>query len=447
MTKIKVLLICHFSNPEVRGKLLLSDADEYHDFAVWITNRIIGYKKSDEIELHVVAPHKGMIHRRQSFIIDGIHYNFYDRGSNSWKLIQTGLNFAVLKLRNDTLRIVFQNLRNLYLHIQHRPQKRYVRTLVKNIKPDVIHLNGAENPSYSSTVLGLDRFGIPICVTIQGTVSSPDFIKYHKGIDKFKIELEVKIHMGFKYYLVTTVDHYALVKSQNPRAVFLFNPGIRTINIDPAKESIQKTYDFVFYARIGPVKGIEHLLKAVSILKVNYPDVSLLVMGPVSNEYLEHIKELCSKYGIATNVVFKGHIPRREDLFREALRARIYVLPTLMEGLATSAVEAMLLGLAVVTYATGGMPLLNYDGQNVLMSDTGDIDGLVANMKKLLDDPDFAAALAKRGQDFANRTFAEEPNVKRNIRQYRAIIDNYHSAVPIPEDLSFDGIYSNNRIN
>lgn len=93
----------------------------------------------------------------------------------------------------------------------------------------------------------------------------------------------------------------------------------------------------------------------------------------------------------------------------------------------------------VVTYATGGMPFLNKDGKNVLMSETGDIEGLISNMERLLVDTEFAEKLAKRGQDFARRVFSEEANLELNLRQYRAIIDHYHNGTPIPADLIYEG--------
>ena len=151
--------------------------------------------------------------------------------------------------------------------------------------------------------------------------------------------------------------------------------------------------------------------------------------------------QLCNNKGVANNITYGGYIQKREDFFRRALTAKIYVLPTLIEGLATSAVEAMLLGLPVITYATGGMPFLNKDGENVLMAPTGDIDSLVLYMKKLLDDPIYAQEIAKRGQNFAKRVFSEEANIETNIRQYRAIIANYKEGIPIPDELIFDGTY------
>ncbi len=441
MKKIKVLLICHFSNQAVRSKLSLRENLEYHDFGVWITNRIAGYEKSAEIELHVVAPHKGMKLRKQSFDIKGIRYYFYNTGNPLAKFIETGLSYSINKTGNNLINRSLQSLLGYFRKLRYLPQKRYVRDLVETIQPDLIHLNGAENPYYSSTVIGLEKTGIPVCVSIQGIVSDPQTRKHIQVFDRTKISLERKIHGLFRYYITGTTDHYNLVKRDNPNAVFLFSPGVRTINIDPDKELIQKEFSFVFFASITPIKGIEQLLKAISILKEDHPVVSLLLMGPVSETYLKHLMEMCKSYGILDNVEYRGHIARREDLFREALKAKIYVLPTLVEGLATSAVEAMLLGLPVVTYRTGGMPFLNKDGENVLMSKTGDIEELVHNMKRFLEDSDYAGILAKRGQEFARRIFGEEANIRLNIRQYRAILANYHDNIPIPEELVFSGKY------
>lgn len=437
--RIKVLLICHFSNAEVRAKLELRQDREYHDFAVWITNRLAAYAGCDELETHVVAPHKGMKKRTQEFEHDGINYYFYNAGTIAGKIIEAGINSSIKKLANKPMIKLLYQVKTLYWRIAFSAQKRYVKELAKCIKPDIIHLNGAENPYYSSTVIGMQRFNIPICITIQGIVGDPAVLKASKLNDLSRIKLEHEIQTRYKYYFIGSAEHYRLVKLDNPTALFMFNPGIRTINIDPLAVEVQKKYDFVFMARVTPIKGIEHLLKALSTIHVERPEVSLLILGPVSKRYLAHLKGLCENYRISNNVVFGGHIPRREDLFMEVMKARIFVLPTIIEGLATSAVEAMLLGLPVVTYATGGMPFLNSDGENVLMCDTGDIEGLTKNMMNLLTNPDFAQELAHRGQEFAKRTFGEEANRRLNIRQYRAIIEHYHHGTLIPDDLLYTG--------
>ena len=440
MKTIKVFIICHFSDDKIRSHLLLKKNHKIADYAVWITNQINGYEKRNDIELHIVSPHKGMQKKRQEFVINGVHYYFFKSDPFIGQFIEKAINYLCYYISKGFINIILEEIRGIYRLVYYYPQKIYVKALVKRIKPDIIHLNGAENPYYSSTILGLKNCGLPICILIQGIVCNPQVNKYEKR-DISRIKIEKKIHSSFHYYIVGSPQYYALVRQENHNAIFLYSPGIRTININVEKEYVEKIYDFVFFARINPIKGIEHLIEAMSRLKNEYPEVSLLVLGPCSKSYLAYLMQLCNNKSVVNNITFGGHIQKREDLFRKALTAKIYVLPTLIEGLATSAVEAMLLGLPVITYATGGMPFLNKDGENVLMALTGDIDSLVLYMKKLLNDPVYAQELAKRGQDFAKRVFSEESNIEMRIQQYRAIIANYKEGFPIPDELIFDGTY------
>ena len=171
------------------------------------------------------------------------------------------------------------------------------------------------------------NFNIPICTLIQGVISDPQFLQYGKA-DLSRIKLEREIHSKVKYFFVGDPNHFNLVRRDNPKAIFLFRPEIRTINIDIKQENKEKKYDFVFFARVIQTKGIEHLIEAISRLKNEYLEISLLVLGPCSRSYQEYLMQLCNQKGIANNVIFEGHIQKREDLFRKALKAKIYVLPT-----------------------------------------------------------------------------------------------------------------------
>ena len=64
--QLRVALICHFSNPEVREKLPLSECKienyirkifkkqykQLFDYAPWITNLILEFEKRNDIEIH-----------------------------------------------------------------------------------------------------------------------------------------------------------------------------------------------------------------------------------------------------------------------------------------------------------------------------------------------------------------------------------------------------------
>ena len=87
--KIKAILLCHFSNEEVRAQLPVSfsgfeavvrrllrrnsKATKYNDFAPWITNLICEFEKIEDLELHVVAPAPNLSGKTVEFDIKGVH--------------------------------------------------------------------------------------------------------------------------------------------------------------------------------------------------------------------------------------------------------------------------------------------------------------------------------------------------------------------------------------
>ena len=92
MNKIKVTMVCHFSNPQVRAHLPLDDrklysfarkmlcmptkGKGYGDIAPWDTSAINFFQDRDDIELHVISAHSGLKKRVVSYEEEGVHYNF-----------------------------------------------------------------------------------------------------------------------------------------------------------------------------------------------------------------------------------------------------------------------------------------------------------------------------------------------------------------------------------
>ena len=79
MAIIKIAVICHFSNPQIRRYLKLYNGKyySYKDFGLWNVNIINGLKNCDAIEVHVIAPHPGMKEQIQEFECDNVFYHFY----------------------------------------------------------------------------------------------------------------------------------------------------------------------------------------------------------------------------------------------------------------------------------------------------------------------------------------------------------------------------------
>lgn len=140
----------------------------------------------------------------------------------------------------------------------------------------------------------------------------------------------------------------------------------------PSKRS--RGEKIVSLGRLHPVKGIEFLIAAVRDIE-NCPE--LLVAGSGPEE--ERLKEMAK----GLNIRFLGRIPESEELF---LQGRVFVLPSLSEGLPQAALEAMSYGLPVVATRVGGIPEVVEHGKTGLLVEPGNPQALREAIERLLGD-------------------------------------------------------------
>jgi hypothetical protein len=145
---IKVLWLCHFSNQEVQE--ILKPQKKIGEYAPWIFHLARLFEGEDTIELHIVSPHE-YIKSYQSFTLKGIHYHFFNAHIPLWGRHWPG--FFQFDFWSD---FFFT--------------KRKVKKIIDRINPNIIHLHGAENAYYSSSILQFkEKF--PVLITIQGFIS------------------------------------------------------------------------------------------------------------------------------------------------------------------------------------------------------------------------------------------------------------------------------------
>lgn len=122
---------------------------------------------------------------------------------------------------------------------------------------------------------------------------------------------------------------------------------IRLKNDYPEK----KTIELLFTGGFGLRKGAQYLIPALEQLAQEGLDWRLTVVG-TTNE----AEALLSNSIVSPRINLVGHVPQ-EDLKAHLELADIYVFPTLAEGCASSAMEAMAAGLPVITTKESGLPI------------------------------------------------------------------------------------------
>ena len=117
----------------------------------------------------------------------------------------------------------------------------------------------------------------------------------------------------------------------------------------------------LFLGRIHFKKGLDILVKSWAAIANKWPDACLVLAGPDSENTQGAVEQLISNYGIANQVIFTGMLD--QSLKWSALAAaECFVLPSYSEGLSTSVLEAMGVGLPVIVTRQCNIPdVLEYD--------------------------------------------------------------------------------------
>lgn len=398
--KIKVAWICHFSDEFIQEKLPLWKKSS--PFGAWIRNTLEGFKSSKEFEIHVIAPHQ-YLKKNFSFEEDGIHFHFFKTGipfiNRSWP------SFFDLDL-----------LSNFYMN------RLRIRRIIDKIKPDLINLQGAENAYYSISALDLYK-QFPLIVTIQGFIGLERETTGDKTLEK-RVEIENKVIKKCSYF-GGDVDSEKVI-SEIKKEKFGYYNYLYPLgsSIEPyINKFVEKKYDLLFWSRVCKDKGAEDFLHIVSKLKSEIPNVKACVIGPVSAEYLSFLKQLCAEDDIIENVTFIGFVEKTDDLYNLVLGCKIIVTPTYNDRLPTVLREAVFLRIAVISYKTGSIPQFNKDEEVILLTEQGDIDGVVQYAADLLKDQEFYKNLVEKAFEFGRKEFGVSNNCEKMSSAYINILN------------------------
>jgi glycosyltransferase involved in cell wall biosynthesis len=173
----------------------------------------------------------------------------------------------------------------------------------------------------------------------------------------------------------------------------------------------------VMVARIDGRKGHTTLLHALARLRDCGANVCVWVVGDGSER--QNAERLSSELGLTSDSVrFLG---RRSDIDRLLAAADFFVLPSDIEGLPMSILEAMTHALPIVASNVGGVPELIDDGRHGLLVPAGDAASLAGAIKRLRDDPGLRRQLGEAARHRASTDFS----MSEMKRKYDLLYDEF----------------------
>ena len=134
-----------------------------------------------------------------------------------------------------------------------------------------------------------------------------------------------------------------------------------------------------FHEVYNPLLAVDILYR---LLK-KYPESELCMIGPDKDGTMIKVKNRIKELDIDKSITIKGYL-KKQEWVELSINYDIFINTTSFDNHPVSLIEAMLLGIPIVSSNVGWIPYLINDNLTGLLSAPGDIDSFLNNIIKLL---------------------------------------------------------------
>jgi glycosyltransferase involved in cell wall biosynthesis len=160
-------------------------------------------------------------------------------------------------------------------------------------------------------------------------------------------------------------------------------------------------------------KGQEYLVDAMPRVLRNFPDARFFIVGEGKlKKKLEARAESLGVNGSLYTPGFRPDVPDFMGMFD------VFVMPSKMEGLGTSVLDALAAGKPVVASRTGGIPEMIQHERNGILVQPCNPDDLARGIMRVLGSPREATKFAREGKKLAREKFSIDSLVRDTLKIY-----------------------------
>ena len=284
-------------------------------------------------------------------------------------------------------------------------------------KYDIVHIH-AEGPAFFTWIPKL--FGKKVVVTVHGLDWKR--AKWQNGLGSKYIHLGEKIAAKYADAIIvlsTTVQDY-FIAAYGKETVYIpngVNPGMivdaKTIT---ERFGLTRAGYILYVGRIVPEKGVKELVEAFNDLNTSK---KLAIVGGHSDskEYVAEVMEIASDN---QNIVFTGFLEDQQLLAELYSNAYFYVLPSTLEGMPLTILEAMSYGNAVLTSEI--YECASVIGKHGTTFEPGNVADLKEKMQILCDSPEIVEELKTGAVDYIKECFSWDDTAKRTLNVYKGVL-------------------------
>ena len=291
-----------------------------------------------------------------------------------------------------------------------------LRRLIRQGGFDVVHMHTAHAHALGCAAAALARRSRTVVSRRTAFPAAARFLggfKYRHGVDRF-----IAISQAVKQTLLDAgveERRVAVVHSGIDLARFegVSSEGLREELGVPPDAPVVGTV-----AALAPRKGHGELLAATRRVLEAEPGARLVLVG--DGELRDALEAQAKELDIGHAVTFTGFrsdVPRWLGLFD------VFVMPSHLEGLCTSVLDALAMRRPVVATRVGGLPEIVSDGETGLLVPPRAPEALAEAVVRLLRDRALGRRLGEAGRRKVEQEFSAESMIEGTLRVYHEVLN------------------------
>ncbi len=260
--------------------------------------------------------------------------------------------------------------------------------VVKYEKLDVLHVHyaipHASAAFMAQQILATQGIQIPFVTTLHGTdITLVGKDKSFEPVISFCINKSNAVTAVSESLRQDTYEHFDTTRDIDVIPNFIQIPEYEVMeDVIELRRKYAKDDEPILchVSNFRPVKRVADVIQIFN--KVNHSIPSrLLLVGDGPDRY--NIERLCRSLKICNRVVTLGKIRDAANIIR---LSDMFLLPSETESFGLAALEAMSVGVPVISSNTGGIPEVNVHNFSGMLSNVGDVDEMAGNAIAILTD-------------------------------------------------------------
>ena len=289
-----------------------------------------------------------------------------------------------------------------------------MRKLIDQIRPDLIHVHGGR-AAHQFNLAPLKNLKCAIVYTVHGYhfANRPPFFRSLGRFAEKMIANRVN-HVCFVSKADESIGMKHGIVTAGCKSSVIYN------GIDPNDLSLgddcEHTHDIVFVGRLVRQKNPQFAIDVIARMKERR--ITLLMVG--GGELESSVRARARALGVNHLVTFSGELTRAAAV-ASLRRARLYLFPSLWEGLPVGPMEAMYCGIPVVGSRIGGTDEVVSDGEDGILIDEFDASVYARKILDLLGDDTRYRKYIENGKRKVTERFLRHISSDSYMRLYEQV--------------------------